>query len=128
MLDVIGAGNPDYKGQDWGDVWANSRECQQISEDIDRIVETNRTTEDKGSKDDSREFAMSRWVQVVAVSKRAFVAYWRTPQYTVVCLTPKMDLSIYTRTVVISNTRAGQIHAPHLHRSLQHVHLLARGK
>jgi ATP-binding cassette, subfamily G (WHITE), member 2, SNQ2 len=39
MLEAIGAGNPDYKGQDWGDVWANSSERQAISDEITQMIE-----------------------------------------------------------------------------------------
>ncbi|EAU33615.1 hypothetical protein ATEG_05854 [Aspergillus terreus NIH2624] len=81
MLEVIGAGNPDYKGQNWADVWANSEECKQLSQEIDNIIETRRDKADTGKEDDNREYAMPVMVQVWTVSKRAFVAYWRNPQY-----------------------------------------------
>ncbi|XRM42481.1 ATP-binding cassette transporter snq2 [Aspergillus tubingensis] len=81
MLDVIGAGNPDYKGQDWGDVWARSTQHSQLSEQIEKIIQERRNKEIEGGKDDHREYAMPIWVQILTVSKRSFVAYWRTPQY-----------------------------------------------
>ncbi|PYI14241.1 ABC transporter [Aspergillus violaceofuscus CBS 115571] len=81
MLDAIGAGNPEYKGQDWGDVWANSEEHRQLSETIESITRERRDKAEGGRTDDDREFAMSVWVQIVAVTKRSFIAYWRTPQY-----------------------------------------------
>lgn len=86
MLEVIGAGNPDYKGQNWADVWANSEECKQLSQEIDNIIETRRDKADTGKEDDNREYAMPVMVQVWTVSKRAFVAYWRNPQYALVCV------------------------------------------
>lgn len=85
MLEVIGAGNPEYKGQDWADVWENSKESKHLSDEISQIVDSR-----KGQKDDDkdkaedREFAMSVWEQVVTVTKRSFVAYWRTPEYLLV--------------------------------------------
>ncbi|KAF9888082.1 hypothetical protein FE257_009347 [Aspergillus nanangensis] len=82
MLEVIGAGNPDYKGQNWADVWSNSPEHKQMSDEIDNIIETRREKTDTKNADDDREFAMPVVVQVWSVSKRAFVAYWRNPQYT----------------------------------------------
>lgn len=83
MLEVIGAGNPDYKGQDWGDVWAASTESKQLHEDIEGIVSSRRNIQDDKIKDD-REYAMPLWTQVVAVTKRSFVAYWRSPDYILV--------------------------------------------
>ncbi|RHZ45989.1 putative ABC transporter [Aspergillus thermomutatus] len=82
MLDVIGAGNPDYKGKDWGDVWAQSPQCKQLAEDIEKIIDSRRNSEDRQDKDDDREYAMPIWTQIVTVTKRAFVAYWRSPEYT----------------------------------------------
>lgn len=84
MLEVIGAGNPDYQGKDWGDVYANSPNSEQISEEIARIIDLRRNKQDEKTKDD-REFAMPSCVQIVAVTKRAFVAYWRSPDYITVC-------------------------------------------
>ncbi|GIK06980.1 hypothetical protein Aspvir_002633 [Aspergillus viridinutans] len=82
MLEVIGAGNPDYKGKDWGDVWAQSPQCKQLAEEIDRIIDSRRNREIRQNKDDEREYAMPIWTQIVTVTKRAFVAYWRSPEYT----------------------------------------------
>ncbi|PWY91900.1 ABC transporter [Aspergillus sclerotioniger CBS 115572] len=81
MLDVIGAGNPEYKGQDWGEVWARSAEYKQLSHEIENLVQERRDKEVEEGKDDNREYAMPIWVQVLTVTKRSFVAYWRTPQY-----------------------------------------------
>jgi len=83
MLEVIGAGNPDYQGQDWGDVWANSLEAKRLSEDLGGIVTSRRNVQNDGIKDD-REYAMPLWVQITTVTKRAFVAYWRAPEYILV--------------------------------------------
>jgi hypothetical protein len=86
MLEVIGAGNPEYKGQDWADVWSESQEYKALSEEINNIIESRRGGEQERNKDDDREYAMPIWTQVVAVTKRSFVAYWRTPEYTIVSL------------------------------------------
>jgi ATP-binding cassette subfamily G (WHITE) protein 2 (SNQ2) len=84
MLEVIGAGDPNYKGQDWGDVWANSENCKKLSDEINKVVEMRRNNEKERNKDDDREYAMPIWVQILAVTKRSFTAYWRTPQYNIV--------------------------------------------
>lgn len=92
MLEVIGAGNPDYKGQDWGDVWANSPQAKERSDEINQIIQTRRDKQDTGRKDDNREYAMPIWVQIVAVTKRSFVAYWRSPEYNAVSYQPLHDI------------------------------------
>lgn len=83
MLEVIGAGNPDYNGQDWADVWENSSESKQLSEDLEKMISSRQQRQDEITKDD-REFAMPLYVQIIAVTKRAFVAYWRLPDYVLV--------------------------------------------
>lgn len=123
MLDVIGAGNPDYKGQDWGDVWARSTQHSQLSEQIEKIIQERRNKEIEGGKDDHREYAMPIWVQILTVSKRSFVAYWRTPQYALVC--PESLHCTYNQP---SDHSAGQILASCFHRALQHFHFLAPRK
>ena len=84
MLEAIGAGNPDYKGKDWADVWlaspeheARTREIQQMSE------ERHQATSASNKLVDDREFAMPVGTQVVAVVKRSFLSYWRSPDYVV---------------------------------------------
>ncbi|KAB8206733.1 ABC-2 type transporter-domain-containing protein [Aspergillus parasiticus] len=81
MLEVIGAGNPDYEGQDWSEVWARSSENKQLTEEIESIIQSRRNKNEGDNDDDRREYAMPIGVQVVAVTKRAFVAYWRSPEY-----------------------------------------------
>lgn len=80
---MIGAGNPDYSGQDWGDVWENSPESRQLSEELEKLISSRQQRQDDITKDD-REFAMPLYVQIIAVTKRAFVAYWRLPNYILV--------------------------------------------
>ena len=86
MLEVIGAGNPDYHGQDWGDVWANSPEAKQLNEELENIISSRRNEKDSDKNRDDREYAMPQYVQILAVTKRAFVAYWRSPDYILVRL------------------------------------------
>jgi hypothetical protein len=84
MLEVIGAGNPDYRGQDWGDVWDNSFESKQLSDDLEKVITSRRSMQDDENIRDDREYAMPLYFQIVAVTKRAFVAYWRLPDYIMV--------------------------------------------
>lgn len=83
MLDAIGAGNPDYHGQDWGDVWANSSEHEARSREIAEMIDRRKDVEPSASLKDDREYAAPLSVQTAAVVRRAFVAYWRSPNYIV---------------------------------------------
>ena len=76
MLEVIGAGDPNYKGQDWGDVWEHSKNYQERSTEIANMIEQRKTTEHSQNVRDDREYAMPWTTQTLAVIKRAFVAYW----------------------------------------------------
>lgn len=81
MLEAIGAGNPDYHGQDWGDVWASSPEHRERTQEIQEMISEGRNKELSSSVDDNREFAMPLGTQISAVVHRAFVSYWRSPEY-----------------------------------------------
>ncbi|KAI9835623.1 MAG: hypothetical protein M1837_003696 [Sclerophora amabilis] len=92
MLEVIGAGNPDYKGQDWGDVWASSTEHEDRTKEIQQMISDRRSASLADKHDDDREYAMPMGTQINAVVKRSFVAYWRSPDY----MTGKFALHIIT--------------------------------
>ena len=93
MLETIGAGNPDYHGKDWGDVWASSEEHEQRTREIQQIIEERRQQSSAlGKKEDDREFAMPLSVQIVSVIKRSFISYWRSPEYII----GKFVLHIFT--------------------------------
>ncbi|OLN87511.1 Brefeldin A resistance protein [Colletotrichum chlorophyti] len=83
MLEAIGAGDPNYHGKDWGDVWAQSKHKEERSREIDEMLSKRRDVEPSKSLKDDREYAMPLSVQTMAVVKRSFVAYWRTPNYIV---------------------------------------------
>ncbi len=83
MLEAIGAGDPNYKGQDWGDVWASSPEHQARAQEIQDLIAERRNAPTNSKTDDNREFAMPLGTQVYAVVERSFVSYWRTPDYMV---------------------------------------------
>lgn len=84
MLDVIGAGDPNYKGPDWADIWADSSEHQAVTDEIHRIIESTEHKKGETSSGDEKEFAMPQRTQIIATAKRSFTAYWRTPNYTIV--------------------------------------------
>ena len=81
MLEAIGAGNPDYKGKDWGDIWASSKEHEQRTREIARMIEERSHAELSKNLKDDRRYAMPLMTQTLAVIHRDFTAYWRTPQY-----------------------------------------------
>ncbi|KAF6844228.1 ABC transporter [Colletotrichum musicola] len=81
MLEAIGAGDPNYQGEDWGDIWLRSKNFQARSKEIDEMLAKRRDVEPSKSLKDDREYAMPLSTQTLAVVKRSFVAYWRTPNY-----------------------------------------------
>jgi ABC-type multidrug transport system ATPase subunit len=92
MLEAIGAGNPDYKGPDWGDIWAASPEHAERTREINQMIEERRSLSTGAKVADDREFAMPLTTQISSVTRRAFLAYWRNPDYVV----GKFMLHIFT--------------------------------
>lgn len=92
MLEAIGSGNPDYDGQDWGDTWADSKEKQARTQEIERIIEERRNAAVSDNLKDQREYAMPLTAQIYATTYRNFAAYWRSPDY----LVGKFMLHIFT--------------------------------
>ncbi|KAH8179132.1 ABC-2 type transporter domain-containing protein [Sarocladium implicatum] len=83
MLEAIGAGDPNYHGSDWADIWAQSKEHQARSDEIQDMIARRRDIEPSKSLKDDREYATTLGTQTTQVVKRSFVAYWRTPNYIV---------------------------------------------
>ncbi|KAL2450239.1 ABC multidrug transporter atrF [Exophiala dermatitidis] len=83
MLEVIGAGDPNYKGKDWADVWEQSKNYKARSEEIAEMIEKRKNVEHSKNVKDDREYAMPLTTQTTAVVKRSFISYWRTPNYIV---------------------------------------------
>ncbi|KAF1352679.1 hypothetical protein EJ07DRAFT_183458 [Lizonia empirigonia] len=81
MLEVIGAGNPDYKGQDWGDVWAKSEQNEKLGKEIQDIISKRKSAFKNDEAKDDRAYAMPYMAQWMAVVHRNFVAIWRDPDY-----------------------------------------------
>lgn len=81
LLQVIGAGDPSYDGPDYGDIWLESDRYKEQSHEIEEAIESRKNVEHSNNVQDDREYAMPISVQTKAVVKRAFVAYWRTPNY-----------------------------------------------
>ena len=92
MLEVIGAGDPNYKGKDWADVWASSPNHDSRTAEIAEMIERRQHVEPSQNLKDDREYAMPLSTQTMTVTRRSFVAYWRTPSY----IMGKMLLHIMT--------------------------------
>jgi ABC-type multidrug transport system permease subunit/ABC-type multidrug transport system ATPase subunit len=83
MLEVIGAGDPNYQGKDWGDVWAQSKQHDERAHEIAQMIEERKKVEPSQSLKDNREYAAPLSVQTRAVVERSFVSFWRSPNYIV---------------------------------------------
>lgn len=92
MLESIGAGDPTYKGKDWGEVWASSPEHDERTKEIQSMIDSRRNASVGKSTRDDREYAMPLGTQVYTVVHRSFVAYWRDPDYMI----GKFMLHIFT--------------------------------
>ena len=92
MLEAIGAGDPNYQGKDWGDVWANSAEHTERKQDIQSMISTRANAPLSDRLKDDREYAMPLGTQVSTVVRRSFVNYWRDPDYMI----GKFMLHIFT--------------------------------
>jgi ATP-binding cassette, subfamily G (WHITE), member 2, SNQ2 len=83
MLDAIGAGDPNYKGQDWGDVWARSSENKAIANDIQKLTSERRESSSGKETRDQRKYAMPLSSQIYVVVYRSFTAMWRNLPYVI---------------------------------------------
>ena len=53
MLEAIGAGDPNYKGNNWGDIWENSSDSQERAKEIQTLLEERcQATSHRITKDD----------------------------------------------------------------------------
>lgn len=76
MLEVIGAGDPNYKGKDWADVWEQSKNYKARSDEIADMIEKRKSIEHSENIRDDREYAMPLTTQTRAVVRRSFIAFW----------------------------------------------------
>ena len=82
MLEAIGAGlTPRVGDRDWAELWRESPDFQETLDEIERI-KTEAIRREKGeAKTASSKFATPFSYQLRAVTKRAFVGLWRSPNY-----------------------------------------------
>ncbi|KAF2675522.1 hypothetical protein BT63DRAFT_450509 [Microthyrium microscopicum] len=85
MLEVIGAAPGSSSDVDWFQAWRNSPEYEDVQRELQNIkTERPQLMAAKNEKKDKAsysEFAASFTTQMVAVQRRVFQQYWRTPNY-----------------------------------------------
>lgn len=130
MLEVIGAGDPNYKGKDWGDVWEQSKNRQARSDEIAEMINRRKDADHSGNIRDDREYAMPLATQVAAVVRRSFVSYWVSPASPLVSIILR-PISCCELLAILTpflpahpELRYREIHASHPHRSLHDFHVL----
>ena len=78
MLEAVGAGALAKSKQNWAEIWSESNERKLVTEEIRSICERNDPTVvlvDEG------EYAMPTVSQILALTQRTFISYWRDPNY-----------------------------------------------
>ena len=81
MLDVIGAAPGSQNTIDWPQVWRESEEKQVIRDTLAQMKSELKSKPVDNDPTALREFAEPFGVQLLAVTKRVFEQYWRTPSY-----------------------------------------------
>jgi len=82
MLEAIGAGSSPRMGErDWGDVWNDSEEFAQVKKDIARIKEQRSGVHHDEVVASTGEYATPLKYQVIEVTKRMNMTFWRSPNY-----------------------------------------------
>lgn len=81
MLDVIGAAPGSQNTIDWPQNWRDSPEKQTIKKTLAEMKEELSSEPVDNDATALREFAEPFSIQLVAVTRRVFEQYWRTPSY-----------------------------------------------
>lgn len=83
MLNIVNTGT-NSQGQDWFNVWKQSKESVAVQAEIDRIHKEKQGQQAEVEAEDANataEFAMPFWFQLQQVTYRVFQQYWRLPSY-----------------------------------------------
>jgi len=100
ILDVIGAGATATTDKDWHQLFLESELYTQLRQDLTQLNQRKAQPSDaQNNLQANREYAQPFMVQVVEVTKRAFISYWRNPLY----LITKMILNVVSGLVVGSS-------------------------
>lgn len=85
ILDTIGAGATAHEERDWAEVWKSSPEFQHVSVEIEKLNSTHQEGSPAGENTDTADtssgYAMPWLHQYLAVQRRLFQQYWRSPVY-----------------------------------------------
>ncbi len=82
MLDAIGAGQASKIGsRDWGDIWRSSVELANVKEEIIRIKAERIQEVESNPGEKQMEYATPLWQQIKVVTRRSYLAFWRSPNY-----------------------------------------------
>ncbi|KAK9788691.1 putative ABC transporter domain-containing protein [Seiridium cardinale] len=82
MLRVIGAAPGAHTDLDWHEVWRSSSECAAVRNELDELAATTTTARLTSREGDELSYYAAPFsTQLVAVTKRVFEQYWRTPSY-----------------------------------------------
>ena len=82
MLDVIGAGATAVKDRDWHQVWVDSKERQDLEDEIDQLHAEGRLQLPVAAAV-TTQFATPWTYQIRTVLQRQCLVYWRDPMYLV---------------------------------------------
>ncbi|EWZ29492.1 ABC-2 type transporter-domain-containing protein [Fusarium oxysporum Fo47] len=80
MIDVVSGEDGPYKDTDWNQVWLKSPEHDQLTKDLDHMIEV-AASQPSHTNDDGNEFAASMWTQVKLVTHRMNVSLFRNTEY-----------------------------------------------
>ncbi|KAK7207385.1 ABC-2 type transporter-domain-containing protein [Myxozyma melibiosi] len=84
ILNCIGAGATASVNRDWHEIWTASPEYATLTKEIeDMHAELRQKPAMEVSKELSRRYAASPWMQLKYVTGRMFLQYWRDPNYIV---------------------------------------------
>lgn len=82
MLEAIGAGSAPRMGErDWADVWNDSEEFTTVKKEIEAIKKARSGNHDEEVVQSKGEYATPLRYQIIEVSKRMNMTFWRSPNY-----------------------------------------------
>ncbi|GAA5969290.1 hypothetical protein JCM8115_006751 [Rhodotorula mucilaginosa] len=82
MLEAIGAGSGRRVGdKDWADIWLESEELVRVKETIKQLNAEGLAMPEETDPSLKKAYSAPFWVQLKVVVARAFLAFWRSPDY-----------------------------------------------
>lgn len=82
LLEVIGAGATASVNEDWHEIWENSDECKNVTEELNDMIEkTSQKVSDVDSAELQSTFAQPYYVQFMHVVHRSWLQLWRDVVY-----------------------------------------------